>query len=79
MGRNSRKMNFLVEESVCRDLETLVSSGKRSRVVNEALKKELELIRRKRAVERVLTAPPKGKKFSTQEILDSLVNERKGR
>ena len=51
MGRTSKKLNFLIEEGLCRDLEMLVPAGKRSRVVNEALRKELESIRRKRSIE----------------------------
>ena len=40
MPSTARKLNFLIEESVCRDLERLVPAGKRSRMVNEALRKE---------------------------------------
>jgi hypothetical protein len=37
MPNIARKLNFLIEEGVCRDLERLVPAGKRSRMVNEAL------------------------------------------
>ena len=30
MGKTARKLNFLREESICRDLEVLVPSGQRS-------------------------------------------------
>jgi hypothetical protein len=50
MPNTARKLNFLIEEGVCRDLERLVPAGKRSRMVNEALRKELERLRRKSAV-----------------------------
>ena len=77
MGRKTRKLNFLIEESVCRDLESLVTAGNRSKVVNEALRKELELIRRKNAVEDILNAPNKGKRFSSIEIVDRLAKDRR--
>jgi hypothetical protein len=47
MSSTARKLNFLIEEGICSDMERLVPAGKRSRVVNEALRKELELLRRK--------------------------------
>ena len=77
MGRKTRKLNFLIEESICQDLETLVSTGKRSKVVNEALRKELELIRRKEAVEKLLNTSPDGKRFSNREIVDRLTKDRR--
>ena len=77
MAQKSRKLNFLIEESICSELETLVPAGKRSKVVNEALRKELELIRRKNAVEKLFSAPNKGKVFSNQEIVDSLSKDRR--
>ena len=42
MGRSTRELNFLIEEAICRKLDRLVPQGKRSRVVNEALRRELE-------------------------------------
>ena len=77
MGRTSKKLNFLIEEGLCRDLEMLVPAGKRSKVVNQALRKELELIGRKRAVEKLLGSPPAGKQFSNSEIIEGLSKDRK--
>ena len=54
MGRTAKKLNFLIEESVWRDLETMVPAGKRSKVANDALRRELDLIGRRRAVENIL-------------------------
>jgi len=70
MGKALRKLNFMIEETICRDLETLVPTGKRSRFANDALRRELELIRRKDAVGRILAARTKGKKLSNKEIVD---------
>jgi Arc/MetJ-type ribon-helix-helix transcriptional regulator len=77
MGRTSKKLNFLIEEELCRDLETLVPAGKRSKVVNEALRKELESIRRKKSVEKLLGSPPAGKEFSNREIIEGLSKDRR--
>ena len=77
MGRTSKKLNFLIEEGLCRDLEMLVPAGKRSKVVNQALRKELESIRRKKAVEKLLGSPPSGIQFSNSEIIEGLSKDRK--
>lgn len=76
MGKPARKLNFVIEETICRDLEDLIPAGKRSKVVNDALRKELELIRRKKAVEKILTSPVRGKQFSNQDILKGLARDR---
>ena len=77
MGRTSKKLNFLIEEELCRDLQMLVPAGKRSKVVNEALRKELESIRRKRSIEKLIGSPPAGKRFSNREITEGLYKDRR--
>jgi len=77
MGRSVRKLNFIIEESVCLELQSLVPAGKRSKVVNEALRKELEKIRRKKAVDKLLTSNPSGKVFASQEIVERLAQDRR--
>ncbi|MGC8493011.1 MAG: hypothetical protein ACP5SH_14875 [Syntrophobacteraceae bacterium] len=76
MGISSRKMNFLIEETICRDLTEMIPPGKRSQVVNEALRKELEHIRRQRAVQKLIESSPANRKFSTREIVDGLTEDR---
>ncbi|MDD5008206.1 MAG: hypothetical protein PHU49_06890 [Syntrophorhabdaceae bacterium] len=76
MGKALRKLNFMIEENIYRDLEALVPAGKRSKVANDALRRELELIRRKDAVGKILAARTKGKKLSNKEIVDALVKDR---
>ena len=77
MGKSTKKLNFLIEESICQDLEELVPAGKRSKIVNEALRKELETIRRKKAVESLLATSSQGNKLSTREIVESLAEDRR--
>jgi hypothetical protein len=76
MKRSTRKLNFIIEEVICRDLEQLVPSGMRSKVVNEALRKELESIRRRKAVEKLIETPSGRQKLSTREIVEELSQDR---
>jgi len=76
MPNTARKLNFLIEEGVCRDMERLVPAGKRSRVVNEALRKELELLRRQAAVEQLLASSPGQGGYSQTAILELLARDR---
>ncbi len=76
MSKSARKLNFLIEESICRDLETLVPAGKRSKVANDALRRELEMIRRSDAVENIRSNMAKGKRFASREIVAALSKDR---
>jgi hypothetical protein len=76
MPNTARKLNFLIEEGVCKDLERLVPAGKRSRMVNEALRKELELLRRKSAVEQLLASSSRQGGYSHTDILEFLAKDR---
>jgi hypothetical protein len=77
MGRTAKKLNFLIEEAVCRDLETMIPAGKRSRFVNDALRRELETVRRKTAVEEIISSTSKGKKLSSRYIIEGLARDRR--
>ena len=77
MRRNVRKLNFMIEEDIRRELENLIPAGKRSIVINDALRKELERIRRKSSIEKLLNLNLKGKRYSNSEIIDSLSMDRK--
>jgi len=76
MSSTAKRVNFLIEESLSRDLAELVPAGKRSQVVNEALRKELEIIRRKAAISRLVSGS-KGKRLSTREIVSALEKDRR--
>lgn len=77
MRGTAKKLNFLIEESVCKDLEKLIPPGKRSRFVNDALRRELEAVRRKIAVEKIIASSSKGKRFSNRDITESLALDRR--
>ena len=76
MKSTAKKINFMIEDKVRKELETLIPSGQRSRIVNEALRKELERIRKTRAIERLHRLRGKGNQFSTQDIVLALRKER---
>jgi len=76
MSSTARKLNFLIEEGICRDMERLVPAGKRSKLVNDALRKELELLRRKSAVEQLLASSPGQGGYSQADILALLARDR---
>jgi hypothetical protein len=76
MKSTAKRVNFLIEETLSRELAELVPAGKRSQVVNEALRKELEIIRRKAAISRLVSGS-KGKRLSTREIVSALEKDRR--
>ena len=43
------KVNIVLDDDVKADLDRLVESGRRSRVVNDALRREMQLMRRRAA------------------------------
>ena len=71
------KSNFLLEDKVKEELESLIPSGKRSKVVNEALKKELLRIKRKKLTERLLSLRSKGPRITMEEIFKTLRENRR--
>ena len=76
MKSTAKRVNFLIEETLSRELAELVPAGKRSQVVNEALRKELEIIRRKAAISRLVSGS-KGKRLTTREIVSALEKDRR--
>lgn len=78
MRRSYRKVNFLVEETICNDLERLIPPRERNQVVNDALRKELERIRRKNVVEKLIEASSTMGKLSTRDIVEGLRQDRGG-
>jgi hypothetical protein len=75
MAQTSRKVNFMINDDVRKEFERLVPSGERSKVANEALRKELNSIKRKRLTERLLLLRSK-QGLSTNEIVAALKKDR---
>ena len=74
----ARKVNIVLDDDVKSDLDELVDAGLRSRVINDALRKELSLIRRRRLSDRLDAVRKKTKPVSTEEIV-RLVRHDRGR
>jgi Arc/MetJ-type ribon-helix-helix transcriptional regulator len=72
------KVNIVLDDDVKTELERLVESGMRSRVINKALRQELQSIRRRAASERIDNLRRKTRPVSTSEIV-TLVRRDRGR
>jgi Arc/MetJ-type ribon-helix-helix transcriptional regulator len=72
------KVNIVLDEDVKSELERLVESGMRSRIINKALRKELQSIRRQQASKRIDVLRGKAKTVSSSEIV-KLVRRDRGR
>ena len=76
MGKAARKLNIALEDAVYSDLERLVPTRMRQNVINEALRKELEIIRRKKAASKLLSHTAAIKKFSGKQITAAVSRDR---
>ncbi|TLD41692.1 MAG: hypothetical protein JETT_2053 [Candidatus Jettenia ecosi] len=71
-----KKLNFFVEEDIRKELDELVPAGQKSKIINEALRKELLRIRRKKVTEKLALLKSKGLKVSQKEIVKLLKRDR---
>ncbi|MBI4687909.1 MAG: hypothetical protein HY756_09065 [Nitrospirae bacterium] len=76
MAQTAKKINFMISNDVRKEFEKLVPPGQRSKVVNEALRRELILIKRERLTHRLLVLRDSGKKLSSGEIVELLKKDR---
>lgn len=70
------KVNFVLDDDVKSDLDRLVESGMRSRIINEALRKELLQVKRRRLAEKHDQLRSRTKAVSTREIVKILRRDR---
>jgi predicted transcriptional regulator len=70
------KVNFVLDDDVKSDLDRLVASGMRSRIINEALRKELLQVKRKGLAMKQDQLRGQTKAVSTLEIVKSLRGDR---
>jgi len=70
------KVNIVLDDDVKSELENLVESGLRSRVINNALRKELILIRRHKLSEQLDALRAKTKPVSSREIVELIRRDR---
>lgn len=79
MAHAARKLNFMIKNEVAEELEALVPPGQRSRLVNEAIVKELALFRRHAQTEKLMELRRKSPKLSTDEIVSAVRKDRERR
>jgi predicted transcriptional regulator len=68
----SAKVNLVLDDEVKEALDDLVPAGERSRFANEALRVQLTLVRRRRAIERLEALRQAGPHARTEENLRAL-------
>ncbi len=71
-----KKLNFFVEEDIRKELDELVPAGQKSKIINEALRKELLRIRREKVTEKLVVLKSRGIKVSQKEIVKLLKQDR---
>lgn len=76
MGDALKRLNFFVEEDVRKDLEKLVPAGQKSRVINDALRRELLRIKREKVTKNLMLLRSKSPRISQGEIVETLRKER---
>ena len=70
------KVNIVLDDDVKKDLDRLVESGLRSRVVNRALRKEILAIRRQRADERLAGLRRTLRPVATRDLVAQIRRDR---
>ena len=70
------KVNFVLDDDVKSELDHLAKSGTRSRIINEALRKELLHIRRMRLAEQQNLLRNQTHAVSSREIVKALRRDR---
>lgn len=73
----AKKMLFILDEKVKKELETLIPQGQRSKVINEALMKELLLLKRKKITAELLEIAGGTRPISVKEIIAELKKDRR--
>ena len=77
MGESARKLNFMISHDVADDLESLVPTGQRSKVVSEAIRKELIRFRRWKLTEKLMAIRRDGPVLSAESLVDAIRKDRK--
>jgi len=77
MAHTARKLNFMIDNEIADELERLIPSGQRSKVVTQAIANELALQRRKNITSRLLELGEKLPKVTAEKLLSDLALDRK--
>lgn len=77
MAQNARKLNFMIDNDVADELERLIPSGQRSRVVSQAIANELALQRRRSITSRLRELRSHLPMVSAEKLRADLAEDRK--
>ncbi len=70
------KVNIVLDDDVKADLDRLVKSGMRSRVINTAVRREMLILRRQRASQRLDELRKTTKAVATSELVKLVRHDR---
>ena len=76
MARTARKLNFMIDNDIAEELEKLIPSGQRSKVVSQAIANELALQRRKNITSKLLELRSQMPKMSAEKLQSHLAEDR---
>jgi len=77
MAQTARKLNFMIDNEIADELEKLIPSGQRSKVVSHAIANELALQRRKSITSRLLELRKQMPKITAEKLRSDLAEDRK--
>lgn len=76
MTQTARKLNFMIENDIADELEKLVPSGQRSKIVSQAIANELALQRRKNVTAKLMALRGQLPKVSATKLQSDLAEDR---
>ena len=76
MAQTARKLNFMIDKEIADELEKLIPSGQRSRVVSHAIANELALQRRKNITSRLLELRRQAPEVTAEKLRSDLAEDR---
>jgi hypothetical protein len=79
MAQTTRKLNFMIDNDIADELEKLIPSGQRSKVVSQAIANELALQRRRSITFRLLELRLQMPKVPAEKLKADLAEDRKRR
>lgn len=77
MAESARKLNFMISNDVANELESLVPHGQRSKVVSEAIRKELVRYKRWKITEKLLAIRSEAPQISAQVVEKAITADRR--
>ncbi len=70
------KVNIVLDDDVKADLDRLVESGRRNRVINDALRREIRLMQRRSASDRLDELRTRSHRVGTRDIVEAIRRDR---